>query len=78
MADSRPTKMGLSEREENVVLTPELARLQEGITHLEDMRILFADMQDDGERDRAWRYLTDRFGEFEKADMPGWENLSDA
>jgi hypothetical protein len=56
-------------------LSPELSRLSEGIDLLENLRRLFADMQDAGERDRAWRYLADRFGEFDKAEMPAWEAL---
>lgn len=58
-------------------LAPELARLGESIQLLDRLRRVFASMDDAGERDRAWCYLADRFGEFEKADMPGWENVDD-
>jgi hypothetical protein len=59
------------------VITPELERLSEAIEHLDAVRRLFLEMDDDGERERAWAYLSSRFAEYEKAEMPGWENLED-
>lgn len=52
----------------------ELVRLGWGIDLLEQLRGVFARMSDDGERDRAWTYLSDRFPEFEDAYMPAWEH----
>lgn len=57
------------------VVSPELIRLEEAIRHLDSVRFLFMRMEDDGERGRAWDYLRSRFAEFEKAEMPGWENV---
>lgn len=61
------------ERVKLVELTPELDRLQRGITLLTELREVFNAMGDDGERERAWRYLASRFGEFENSEMPAWE-----
>ena len=51
----------------------DLQRLGTGVELLQQLRELFCDMEDDGERCRAWDYLRDRFCEFENADMPAWE-----
>lgn len=56
-------------------IPPELERLSKCVDALDELRRLFYSMVDDGERERAWRYLADRFGEFEGATMPAWENL---
>lgn len=59
------------------LITPELQRLEYGVHLLDELRVTFAQMADAGERDRAWAYLSDRFDEFEKSEMPGWENLDE-
>lgn len=56
-------------------MIPELERLQRGVDLLQAMRQLFYEMPDDGERDRAWAYLSNRFGEYEKSDVPAWEQV---
>lgn len=56
-------------------MIPELERLSEGVQLLQRVRELFYEMSDAGERDRAWDYLRSRFGEFEEADVPDWEQI---
>jgi hypothetical protein len=56
-------------------MIPELERLSEGVQLLQRVRELFYEMSDAGERDRAWDYLRSRFAEFEKADVPSWEQI---
>jgi hypothetical protein len=50
----------------------DIARIERGVELLTDLRKLFYEMEDD-ERDRAWTYLRDRFGEFKEGQMPAWE-----
>lgn len=71
MTDQSPSS-GLSVSRD---IGPELDRLREGIDLLERLRELFYEMADDGERDRAWRFLSDRFAEFEKSEIPAWEAI---
>ena len=56
-------------------MIPELERLSRGIEHLQAVRDLFFEMEDDGERERAWRYLSSRFGEYENSEVPAWEQV---
>lgn len=56
----------------------ELARLREGMALIDQLRELFGRMEDDGERERGWNYLRDRFPEFKGADKPShFEGLID-
>jgi hypothetical protein len=58
-------------------LSPELDRLGAAIRSLGLLREVFAQMEHDGERARAWDYLRSRFGEFEEAEMPAFECVDD-
>ena len=49
---------------------PELERLDVCVEHLNGLRTSFGEMEDGGERERAWDYLKARFGEFEDAEEP--------
>lgn len=48
----------------------DILRLQAGVDALNELRNIFDAMECDGERERAWNYLSSRFGELEGARIP--------